>query len=64
MGTIVGIPQGITDRQRHREDIDHECHRIHAMLDAGADLSFVRDWLGHVNIQNTIVYQYPDAAVS
>ena len=26
------------------------------LLDAGADLAFVRDWLGHVNIQNTLVY--------
>jgi site-specific recombinase XerD len=28
------------------------------MLDAGADLRFVQDWLGHSNIQNTIVYTY------
>jgi site-specific recombinase XerD len=26
------------------------------LLDAGADLAFVRDWLGHVNIQNTLIY--------
>ena len=26
------------------------------MLDAGADLAFVLDWLGHSNIQNTTVY--------
>ena len=26
------------------------------LLDAGADVSFVRDWLGHKNIQNTMVY--------
>ena len=26
------------------------------LLDAGADLAFVRDWLGHSNIQNTMVY--------
>ena len=26
------------------------------LLDAGADLRFVQDWLGHANIQNTIVY--------
>jgi type 1 fimbriae regulatory protein FimB len=25
-------------------------------LDAGADLSFVKDWLGHANIQNTTMY--------
>ncbi len=26
------------------------------LLDAGADVAFVRDWLGHSNIQNTMVY--------
>ena len=26
------------------------------LLDAGADLRFVQDWLGHANIQNTVVY--------
>jgi site-specific recombinase XerD len=26
------------------------------LLDAGADLSFVKDWLGHANIQNTTIY--------
>jgi site-specific recombinase XerD len=25
-------------------------------LDAGADLAFVKDWLGHANIQNTTIY--------
>ncbi len=24
--------------------------------DAGADLAFVKDWLGHANIQNTTIY--------
>jgi len=26
------------------------------LLDVGADLSFVKDWLGHANIQNTTIY--------
>ena len=26
-------------------------------LDAGGDLAFVKDWLGHTNIQNTTIYQ-------
>jgi site-specific recombinase XerD len=26
------------------------------LLDAGADPSFVKDWLGHANIQNTTIY--------
>jgi site-specific recombinase XerD len=29
------------------------------LLDAGADLSFVKDWLGHANIQNTTIYARP-----
>jgi len=28
------------------------------LLDAGAELRFVQDWLGHSNIQNTVVYTY------
>ncbi len=26
------------------------------LLDAGADLRFLQDWLGHANIQNTVIY--------
>ena len=26
------------------------------MLEAGPDLRFVQDWLGHANIQNTVIY--------
>jgi len=26
------------------------------LLDAGADLAVVKDWLGHANIQNTTIY--------
>jgi len=28
------------------------------MLAAGADLAFVKDWLGHANIQNTTIYAW------
>jgi type 1 fimbriae regulatory protein FimB len=28
------------------------------LLDAAADVRFVQDWLGHANIQNTVIYTY------
>jgi site-specific recombinase XerD len=28
------------------------------LLDAGVDIRFVQDWLGHSNIQNTVIYAY------
>lgn len=28
------------------------------LLDAGAELRFVQDWLGHSNIQNTVIYAF------
>jgi site-specific recombinase XerD len=28
------------------------------LLDAGADVLFVKDWLGHSNIQNTMIYTH------
>jgi site-specific recombinase XerD len=28
------------------------------LLDAGAELRFLQDWLGHANIQNTIIYTH------
>jgi site-specific recombinase XerD len=26
------------------------------LLDAGADLRFVQDWIGHASIKNTVIY--------
>jgi len=45
---------GIPEEKRDFKILKHSI-ATH-LLDAGAEISFVRDWLGHVNIQNTMVY--------
>ena len=47
---IVG--QGVT----HNRIFLRKCARWSHLLDAGADVAFVQDRLGHANIQNTMVY--------
>lgn len=49
-GELAGIPQG----EGHFHSLKHSI--APHLLDAGADIMFVKDWLGHKNIQNTIVY--------
>lgn len=49
-GEIAGIPEEKQKFHALRHSIATH------LLDAGADLSFVKDWLGHANIQNTTVY--------
>jgi site-specific recombinase XerD len=45
---------GLLDDKRKFHALKHSI-ATH-LLDAGADLSFVKDWLGHANIQNTTIY--------
>lgn len=49
-GAAAGLPR----RKCHFHVLKHSI-ATH-MLDAGADVMFVREWLGHVNIGNTVVY--------
>lgn len=51
-GTLAKVP---TDRQ-HFHVLKHSV-ATH-LLDAGADVRFVQDWLGHANIQNTVWYAH------
>jgi len=45
---------GLPENKQHFHILKHSI-ATH-LLDAGADLSFVKDWLGHANIQNTTIY--------
>ncbi len=48
--TLAGLP--VEKRKFHCLKHSIATH----LLDAGADLAFVKDWLGHANIQNTTIY--------
>ncbi len=49
-GTAAGLP-----RNKHQFHALKHSICTH-LLDAGADISFVQDWVGHANIQNTKIY--------
>jgi integrase/recombinase XerD len=49
-GEVASIPSD----KRHFHVLKHSI-ATH-LLDAGADIRFVQDWIGHKNIQNTVVY--------
>ena len=49
-GEAAGIP--VEKRKFHCLKHSIATH----LLDAGADLAFVKDWLGHANIRNTTIY--------
>lgn len=49
-----GEQAGVPIDKRHFHVLKHSI-ATH-LLDAGADIRFVQDWIGHKNIQNTVVY--------
>jgi len=54
MRRSYGVKADLPAEKRHFHVLKHSI-AVH-LLDAGADLRFVQDWLGHVDIGNTVIY--------
>jgi len=51
-----GKKAGIPPDKRHFHVLKHSIGTH--LLDAGGDIRFVQDWIGHKNIQNTVIYAH------
>ena len=51
---LYGEAASLPAEKRHFHALKHSI-ATH-LLDAGADLSFVQDWVGHASIKNTVIY--------